>query len=520
MVSGVVARHDLGMVLPANFHELDADALRQLLLAQNRELVWRQAKIDQLTHELSLHKRWRFGVKTERLSAEQAQLFEETVEADLAAMTEELERLSGKSASAKGQAKGQPKRKPLPPELPRTDIHHEPDSTTCACGCQMKRIGEDIAEKLDYTPGTFRVERHLRGKWVCGACETLVQAPVPAHVIDKGIPTAGLLAQVLVAKYQDHLPLYRQEGIFGRAGLAIPQSTLAHWVGQMGVQLQPLVDALKEELLAFPVLHADETPVAMLDPGAGKTHRAYLWSYSIGAHDPVRAVIYDFAESRAGKHAQDFLGDWRGTLVCDDYSGYKALIAKGVTEAGCMAHARRKFFELQEHGQSQIAGEALERIATLYAIEQDARELEPDARQALRETRAKPLLEDLKAWLLTCRGKIPNGSSSAKAIDYTLKRWAALTHYLTDGRVPIDNNWIENQIRPIALGRKNWLFAGSLRAGKRAAAIMSLIQSARLNGHEPFAYLKDVLTRLPTQPQSRIGELLPHHWKRAEVATP
>lgn len=453
MVSRSVARHDPGMVLPANFHELDADALRQLLLAQNRELVWRQAKIDQLTHELSLHKRWRFGVKTERLPVEQAQLFEETVEADLAAMTEELERLSGKSASAKGQAKGQPKRKPLPPELPRTDIHHEPDSTTCACGCQMKRIGEDVAEKLDYTPGTFRVERHLRGKWVCQDCETLVQAPVPAHVIDKGIPTAGLLAQVLVAKYQDHLPLYRQEGIFGRAGLAIPQSTLAHWVGQMGVQLQPLVDALKEELLAFPVLHADETPVAMLDPGAGKTHRAYLWSYSIGAHDPVRAVIYDFAESRAGKHAQDFLGDWRGTLVCDDYSGYKALIAKGVTEAGCMAHARRKFFELQEHGQSQIAGEALERIAALYAIEQAARELDAEARRVLREKRAKPLLEDLKAWLLACRGKIPSGSSSAKAIDYTLKRWAALTHYLSDGRVPIDNNWIENQIRPIAIGR-------------------------------------------------------------------
>ena len=282
----------------------------------------------------------------------------------------------------------------------------------------------------------------------------------------------------------------------------------------MGVQLQPLVDALKDELLAFPVLHADETPVAMLDPGAGKTHRAYLWSYSIGAHDPVRAVIYDFAESRAGKHAQEFLGNWRSTLVCDDYAGYKALIAKGVTEAGCMAHARRKFFELQEHGQSQIASEALERIAAFYANEQAARELDAEARQALRQTRAKPLLEEFKAWLLQCRGKIPNGSSSAKAIDYTLKRWAALTHYLTDGNVPIDNNWIENQIRPIAIGRKNWLFAGSLRAGKRAAAIMSLIQSARLNGHEPYAYLKDVLTRLPTQPQSRIGELLPHRWRQ------
>lgn len=506
-------RHDLPMALPTNLHELDADALRSLLIAQDRELTWRQSKIDQLTHELALHKRWRFGVKTERLSAEQAQLFEETVEADLAAMTEELEQLSGKPSVAKGQAK----RKPLSPDLPRTEIHHEPDSTLCACGCQMKRIGEDAAEKLDYTPGTFSVERHIRGKWVCTHCETLIQAPVPAHVIDKGIPTAGLLTQVLVAKYQDHLPLYRQEEIFGRAGLAIPQSTLAQWVGQMGVQLQALVDALKAELLAFPVLHADETPVAMLDPGAGKTHRAYLWSYSIGAHDPVRAVIYDFADSRAGKHAQDFLGNWRGTLVCDDYAGYKALIAKGVTEAGCMAHARRKFFELQEHGQSQIAGEALERIAAFYTIEQEARELDVETRQTLRQQKAKPLLEAFKTWLLACRGKIPNGSSSAKAIDYTLKRWAALTHYLSDGNVPIDNNWIENQIRPIAIGRKNWLFAGSLRAGKRAAAIMSLIQSARLNGHEPFAYLKDVLTRLPTQPQSRIGELLPHRWRPDSV---
>ena len=276
--------------------------------------------------------------------------------------------------------------------------------------------------------------------------------------------------------------------------------------------LQPLVDALKTEMLTHRVLHADETPVAMLDPGAGKTHRAYLWSYSIGAHDSVRAVIYDFAESRAGQHARDFLGEWRGTLVCDDYSGYKALIAQGVTEAGCMAHARRKFFELQEHGQSQIAGEALERIAALYAIEQEARELDAEARQALRETQAKPLLEDFKVWLLACRGKIPNGSSSAKAIDYTLKRWAALTHYLTDGNVPIDNNWIENQIRPIAIGRKNWLFAGSLLAGQRAAAIMSLIQSAKLNGHDPHAYLRDVLQRLPTHKVSQIGELLPHRW--------
>ena len=375
------------MPLPADLDQLDAQTLRRLLVEQERELVWRQTKIERLTHELALHKRHRFGVKTERLSAEQAQLFEETTEADLAAMGTELEQLQTKAESIRAP-KEQPRRKPLPPELPRTEIHHEPDLTTCACGCQMRRIGEDVAEKLDYTPGHFTVERHIRGKWACTACETLVQAPVPAHIIDKGIPTAGLLAQVLVAKFQDHLPLYRQEGIFGRAGLAIPQSTLAQWVGQCGVHLQPLVDALKADLLAHPVLHADETPVAMLDPGAGKTHRAYLWSYSVGAFDPIKAVVYDFADSRAGRHAQAFLGDWRGTLVCDDYAGYKALIAQGVKEAGCMAHARRKFFDLTAHGQSHIASEALELIGQLYGIEREAAELDIDARQRLRMAQA------------------------------------------------------------------------------------------------------------------------------------
>ena len=332
-------------------------------------------------------------------------------------------------------------------------------------------------------------------------------------MIDKGIPSTGLLAHVLIAKYLDHLPLYRQEGIFGRAGLPIPQSTLAEWVGRMGVTLQPLVDALKAEMLIYPVLHADETPVAMLDPGAGKTHRAYLWSYSIGAFEPVKAVIYDFAESRAGKHAREFLGSWRGTLLCDDYAGYKALIAEGVTEAGCMAHARRKFFDLHANNQSQIAQQALTTIQKLYQVEREVAEFDPDERRRIRQAQAKPILDEFHDWLTRHRIQVPNGSSTAKAIDYSLKRWNALVHYLDDGQVPIDNNWIENRIRPIALGRKNWLFAGSLRAGKRAAAIMSLIQSAKLNGHEPLAYLKDVLTRLPTQTAIRIDKLLPHRWK-------
>ena len=507
-------RPDLAHLSTAELHALLTQKDQQIA-SQERELVWRQTKIEQLTHELAIHRRHRFGVKTESWPVEQARLFEETVEADLAAIEEELETLkSTASATAATDAseKKRPKRAPLPASLPRTEIHHEPESTVCACGCPMTRIGEDVAEKLDYTPGTFTVERHVRGKWACKHCERLTQAPVAAHVIDKGIPTAGLLAHVLIAKYADHLPLYRQEAIFGRAGVAIPRSTLAQWVGQCGVALQPLVEALKALMLNHHVLHADETPVAMLEPGTGKTKRAYLWAYSIGAHDPTRAVVYDFAESRAGRHAQAFLGGWRGTLVCDDYSGYKALIAQGVKEAGCMAHARRKFFDLHSANQSQIAGEAIAYFGQLYEVEREVADISPEARRRIRQEKAKPIADVLHAWLMAQRQRVPNGSGTAKAIDYSLNRWAALVHYLDDGQVPIDNNWIENRIRPIALGRKNWLFAGSLRAGTRAAAVMSLVQSAKLNGHDPYHYLKDVLTRLPTQPNSRIEELLPHCW--------
>ena len=425
-------------------------------------------------------------------------------------MADEIEQATPPVAGR--QDKQVPKRAPLPANLSRREIRHEPESTTCACGCQMKRIGEDVAEKLDYAPGVFTVERHIRGKWACAQCETIHQVPVDPHIIDKGIPTTGLLAQVLVAKYADHLPLYRQEAIFGRAGLAIPRSTLAQWVGSCGVQLQPLVDAMRTELLQRRVLHADETPVSMLKPGNGKAHRAYLWAYATGAFENIKAVVYDFCESRSGEHARRFLGDWRGSLTCDDFSGYKALIASGVTEVGCLAHARRKFFDLHAANQSQIAEVALQQFARVYEIEREVKEIATDQRQTIRQQQTKPLLDALHQWMVLQRQKVPEGSASAKALDYSLRRWEALTRFVDDGQLPVDNNWIENQIRPIAIGRNNWLFAGSLRAGQRAAAVMTLIQSARLNGHDPYAYLKDVLARLPTQRVSLVHELLPHRW--------
>ena len=467
--------------------------------------------IEKLTHEIAQLKRFKFAKRSEQLSPQQASLLDDLIDTDIAAIETELQALQ--TAPAQAEKKQKPKRTALPAEFPRTLIHHEPDNTHCPCGCALKRIGEDVSEKLDYTPGVFTVERHVRGKWVCDDCDTLIQAPVPAQIIDKGIPTAGLLAHVMIAKFGDHLPLYRQESIFGRAGLAIPRSTLAQWVGVTGVQLQPVVDALRDVVLGQSVVHADETPVQMLAPGSKKTHRSYVWAYATSQFCKTAAVVYDFSPSRAGEHARNFLQDWRGKLVCDDFGGYKASFELGVTEIGCMAHARRKFYELHVTNKSMLAEQALRYIQLLYEIESEARDLEPDLRRQIRQEKAVPVMDRLHAWMMAQRDLVPEGSAISKALNYSLKRWAALSRYLDDGAVPIDNNWAENQIRPWALGRKNWLFAGSLRSGKRAAAIMSLIQSARLNGHDPYAYLKDVLTRLPTQRASDIDQLLPHKWQ-------
>ena len=483
------------------------------ILMKDRKLVWSEARIDQLTHEIAVLKRWKFSARSEQLDAAQKSLLDESVDADIAAVELELDLLRSRPRPSDPQ---QPRRHPLPAHLPRTSFHHEPESTTCKCGCVLQRIGEDVSEKLDYTPGVFTVERHVRGKWACAKCETLIQAPVPAQVIDKGIPTAGLLAQVLVAKYADHMPLYRQESIFARAGMPLARSTLAEWVGVCGVQLQPLVDALKDEVLSHGVLHADETPVAMLAPGKKKTHKAYLWAYCPGVFEGLKAVVYDFADSRAGEHARAFLQrgnePWKGKLVCDDYAGYKASFTQGITEVGCAAHARRKFFELHTSNKSAVAEQALKFFGQLYEIEREVRDLGAQQRLEIRRQKARPVADALHAWMIAHRLRATDGTALARALDYSLKRWTALIRYIDDGQLPIDNNWVENQIRPIALGRSNWLFAGSLRAGQRAAAVMSLIQSAKLNGLDPYQYLRDVLQRLPTQKVRLVGELLPHRW--------
>ena len=520
--------------LPPDLDQLDEQALRaltrqlmtevaqrDLLLNEQQQRVkhltqdnqFKHTYIQKLTHEIALLRRYRFGKKSEQLTGVQGSLLDEAVEEDMAAIELELQQLQDQPVTPSPVARQQAKRQRLPENLPRVDIHHEPEQTQCACGCQLHRIGQDVSEKLDYQPGNFTVERHIRGKWACRDCEQITLAPLPAHIIDKGIPTPGLLAQVLVAKYADHLPLYRQEQIFARAGVKLARSTLAEWVGVCGVRLQPLVDALRRRLLEQAVLHADETPVLMLQPGQKNTKRAYLWAYASSDVAPLNAVIYDFTEGRAGKYARRFFGDWQGHLVCDDYTGYKACFTQGITEVGCMAHARRKFFDLQQANQSQLAGQALQLMGQLYEVERQAKDYSTAERLRLRQQQARPIADALHAWMQAHRQKVPDNTGIARALDYSLKRWVALTRYLDDGNLPIDNNRIENQIRPIAIGRKNWLFAGSLRAGQRAAAVMSLIQSAKLNGHDPYAYLKDVLMRLPTQLNSDIEELLPHQWQ-------
>jgi transposase len=490
----------------------------QQIESQAQTIQFKDAKIDSIMFELRRLKAWRFDAKTERMNAEQRQLFEETLAADQADLEAQLAAL--KAASKKSDdttdsnTRRQPKRQALPEHLKRVDHHHEPENTTCGCGQAMVRIGEDVSERLDIIPAQFFAHRHIRGKWACKCCQTLVQEPVEPQVIDKGMPTAGLVAHTTVSRFVDHIPYYRQEQINARSGVRTPRSTLASWSGQAGAALTPLYDAHRKFVLSCSVVHADETPVAMLDPGAGKTKRAYIWAYARSGFDVSPGVVYEFCVGREAKYPLEFLKGWSGTLVCDGYGGYdKVMEQESRIGAGCLAHARRKFDELVKDNLSPVGTQAIQRIAALYQIERQVKGFSVEDRLAARQSGSKPLCEDMHAWLTLERQRVPEGSATAKAIAYSLNRWDALTAYLDNGDVQIDNNHIENLIRPWAMGRKAWLFAGSELAGQRAAVVMSLLQSAKLHGHDPWAYLKDVLTRLPGHLNSCIDELLPHRWQ-------
>lgn len=480
------------------------DMVRQL----QEQVQALELKNQKLVLELAHLKRLRFGTKSEALTAEQRALFEEDADQDLAAVQAELD-VAAPPEARKPRARAG--RQPLPEHLERIEVRHEPESCSCAhCRRELVKIGEDVSEQLDIEPARFFVIRHIRPQYACRSCETVQAAPVAPAVIDGGMAAPGLLAWVAISKYLDHLPLYRLEQIAARQQVPLARSTLSEWIGRLGVALQPLSERLAEKLRERHSLHADETPVQQLDPGKGKTKRAYLWAYRSNDLDggpPI--VVFDYQISRSGQHARDFLETWKGHLLVDDYSGYKAMLGDTIIEQACLAHARRKFFELHAAGGHPVAEEALARIGRLYAIEATARDDSIEDRARLRAEQAQPELQSLHDWLAVLRPSVANGSGLGKAIDYLLRRWSAFARYAETGDLPIDNNPVENAIRPIAVGKKNWLFAGSERAGRRAAAIQSLLVTAKLNGLEPFAWLKSTLEHLPAWPNSRIDELLP-----------
>ncbi|MCR1355703.1 IS66-like element ISAfe4 family transposase, partial [Acidithiobacillus ferrooxidans] len=406
-----------------------------------------------------------------------------------------------------------------PAHLPRVEVRHDPKTCTCAqCGGPLETVGEEISEKLDYIPGRFQVIRHIRPKLACRPCGTIESPALPAQVIDKGLPTARLVAHVMTAKHVDHLPLYRQGTQYQRAGVPISRATLCSWLGQGEYWISLLAEACKMALLEGKILHADETPLPVLNPGSGKTDKAYLWVYRSQADAPHPVVVFDYAPDRKGIHAQHFLGDWQGILQTDDYGGYDALYRKEqIIEAGCWAHVRRHFYDVEQRGPSPVAQKALAWIVKLYAIEAEIKESLPDQKVAARQQRAGPLLEAFHAWLTETQMQVAPKSGIAKAMAYALNRWKALTLYLEEGQLSIDNNPVERALRGVAIGRKNFLFVGNDAGGERAASFYSIIETCKLNGVEPFAYLCDVLEKLPTWPNKRLHELLPWNWKKTAL---
>jgi len=376
------------------------------------------------------------------------------------------------------------------------------------------KLGEDVSEMLEYMPASFLVVRHVRPKLSCMKCDHIVQAVAPSRPIERGVAGPGLLAHVLVSKYADHLPLYRQSEIYARHGVELERSTLADWVGGTSQLLEPQIEVLRRYVTASGKLHADDTPVPVLAPGNGKTKTGRLWSYvrddRPAGDRAAPAVWFAYSPDRKGEHPERHLREFRGTLQADAYAGFHQLYENGrIQEAACWAHVRRKFFDLQQAHASPVASAALERIAALYAIEKEIRGRPAEERQQGRNARARPLLESLRQWFEATLPKLSRKSDTTAAIRYALSRWDALLRYCNDGNIEIDNNAAERALRAVALGRKNYLFAGSDTGGERAAAIYSLIGSAKLNGLDPEAYLHEVLSRIADHPITRIEELLP-----------
>src|SRR5664280_360242 len=502
--------------------DAEIEQQRQALSDEIEEL--RRSSSEQIEHlKLVIEKLRRrvFGVKSEKIviQLEQLELHLEELESSQAEMEVAVERVIPAA-----EPKTRSRRKPLPEHLPREVVTHAFQGHCCPdCGGQLRQFGEDVSEQLEYIPDSFKVIRHVRPKFACSGCERVVEAPAPSRPIERGLAGPGLLAHVLVSKFADHLPLYRQSEICARQGVEIERSTLAGWVGGASELLAPLIDAIQKHVLAGTKLHADDTPMPVLAPGSGKTKTGRLWTYvrddRPAGEDTAPAVWFAYSPDRKGEHPEQHLRQFHGILQADAYAGFQQLYEGGrMQEAACWAHVRRKFYDLQQAHASPLATEALERIGALYAIEREIRGRPPDQRQQVRNARAKPLLESLRQWFEESLSKLSRKSDTTAAIRYALSRWEALVRYGDDGRIEIDNNAAERTLRAVALGRKNYLFAGSDAGGEHAAAIYSLIGSAKLNGLDPEAYLREVLTRIADHPITHIEELLP--WQIAASLPP
>ncbi|MAW81376.1 MAG: IS66 family transposase [Parvularcula sp.] len=501
----------------------DVDALKAIIASmrvnhaeeidsRNAELHALGLMVEKLKHQLVVLRRGRFGASSEGL--EQLELLIEAIETERA----EIRQRAGIAFSA--EEKAQPKRKALPEHLPREDVVHEPAADCAHCGKPMRRLGEDVREELEYVPGRFVVHRHVRPKLSCRDCGVIAQTQMPSLPIERGKPGPALLAHVLVSKYCDHLPLYRQAQIYAREGVEIDRSTMADWVGRCSALLDPLVEAVGRHVFEADAIFTDDTPVPVLDPGRGRTKTGRFWAYvrdgrAHGSNEPP-AAFYRYAPDRKGERPRDHLKDYAGYLHADGYAGYEALYGDRIREVACMAHVRRKLFDIAQSTGSPIATEALQRIADLYAIEKDIRGSPPETRVAVRQAKAKPVFEELQHWLEARLTGLPGRSALAGAIRYAIVRMKRMGPYLECGICELDNNAAERSVKGIALGRKNYMFVGSDNGGTRAAAIYSLIETAKLNGVNPQAWLTEVLAKIADHPINKIDEFLPWNWREKE----
>jgi transposase len=491
------------------------------ILSQREQLASRDAEIEHLKLLIAKLRRMKFGRSSEKWDRQIEQL--ELRLGELQA-SRSKEAAAVKEPAPTNISGSRSVRRPLPDHLPREVRKYLPKEEACPdCGGKLKQLGEDVSEILEYLPERFRVIRQVRPKLACACCDKIVQAEAPSRPIACCVAGPGLLAHVLVSKFCDHLPLYRQSKIYAREGVELDRSTLAEWVGGSSRLLAPLVEVLRRHVMAAGKLHADDTPVPVLAPGLGKTKTGRLWTYvrddrPAGDKTPA-AVWFAYSPDRKGEHPLAHLSKFIGTLQADAYAGYERVYEGGrIQEAACWAHVRRKFYDLLVAHKSPVAAEAVKRIAELYAIEEEIRGRPPDERLEMRKVRSRPLLESLKQWFEETLGKLSRKSDTAMAVRYALTRWEALLRFCDDGRIEIDNNAAERALRCVALGRKNFLFAGSDGGGESAAAIYSLIGTAQLSGIDPETYLRNVLSRIAEHPIHRIEELLP--WNVAASIQP